>query len=119
MLGYEVESVYDGAAALQAYKAALGEGSPYDMVIVDLTVPGGMGGQEAVGKLHEIDPRACVLVSSGYAHDPVMAHYADYGFAGKLAKPMDIRKLAETVKRVLEEGAKLDKDSKTDTEKAE
>ncbi len=100
-LGYEVQGVYDGAAAIEAYKAAIDEGLPYDLVIMDLTIPGGMGGQEAIGKLLAIDPQARVLVSSGYAHDPVMAHYAEYGFAGAMAKPVTIRQLAQTIKGVL------------------
>ena len=68
---------------------------------MDLTIPGGMGGKEAVGKLHEIDPQAHVLVSSGYADDPVMAQYANYGFAGKIAKPVDMEQLAAAIKGVL------------------
>ena len=98
VLGYDVESVYDGDEALQVYNASLDEGKPYDVVIMDLTIPGGMGGEEAVKKLHEINPQARVIVSSGYANDPVMANFADYGFAGKVAKPVDIKELAETIK---------------------
>ena len=101
VMGYEVESVSDGAAALQAYQAAVESEKPFDLVIMDLTIPGGMGGRKAVGKLHEIDPQARVLVSSGYAHDPVMAHYEEYGFAGKITKPVAMQELGETVKRVL------------------
>ena len=102
LLGYEVESVYDGEAALQAYKEALESAKPFHIVIMDLTIPGGMGGKEAVGKLLEIDPRARVLVSSGYSQDPVMANYADYGFAGRVTKPVAIQELANTVKNVLD-----------------
>ena len=101
-LGYQVESVYDGDEALQVYKASLETESPYDVVITDLTIPGGMGGKEAVTRLHEIDPQACVIVSSGYANDPVMANFADYGFADRLTKPVGIQELAKTLKRVLE-----------------
>jgi CheY-like chemotaxis protein len=104
MLGYEVESVYDGEEALQAYKVSLDEGKTYDIVIIDLTIPGGMGGQEAIGRFLETDPKARVIVSSGYVHDPAMDRYAEYGFAGKIEKPVSMRVLAETVKRVLEEG---------------
>jgi PAS domain S-box-containing protein len=102
-LGYEMESVYDGQEVLQAYQAAVKKGAPYDAVIMDLTIPGAMGGQEAVGKLHEIDPKARVIVSSGYADDPVMTHFAEYGFAGAIKKPMDMQILAETVKGVLKQ----------------
>jgi two-component system, cell cycle sensor histidine kinase and response regulator CckA len=100
-LGYEVEVVYDGAAALQAYQAARETTRPFDGVIMDLTIPGGMGGQEAVGKLHEMDPKARVIVSSGYANDPILTQFSEYGFAGKVRKPVNIQELAETVKRVL------------------
>ena len=89
-LGYDVKSVYAGNKALQAYKASLDKDEPYDVVIMDLTVPRGMGGKEAVAKLHEVDPQARAIVSSGYANDPVMANYADYGFAGRIEKPVDI-----------------------------
>ena len=68
---------------------------------MDLTIPGGMGGKEAVKKLLEINPQAQVIVSSGYSNDPVMANYADYGFAGRAAKPVDIEELADAVKRIL------------------
>jgi len=98
-LGYDVECVYDGEAALRVYGHALRGRHPYSAVILDLTIPGAMGGRETVGKLHEIDPDARVIVSSGYAHDPVMAHYKEHGFVGAVAKPVDIRELAEMVKK--------------------
>lgn len=104
-MGYEVEKVFDGEAAIQAYRAALEMKSPYDLVIMDLTIPGGMGGREAVGKLLALDSRARVLVSSGYANDPVMANYAAYGFVGKIAKPVVVTVLAETMRKVLQERA--------------
>jgi PAS domain S-box-containing protein len=100
-LGYDVESVYDGDEAIQIYKAVLESEAPFDIVIMDLTIPGGMGGKKAVNKLREIDPHARVIVSSGYANDPVMANFAEYGFAGRVVKPVDIEELADTVKRVL------------------
>ena len=71
---------------------------------MDLTIPGGMGGQEAVGKLHEIDPKVRVIVSSGYANDPVMTQFTEYGFVGTVKKPIGMQELAETVKRVLANG---------------
>ena len=118
LLGYEVESVYDGEDALQAYKAALETDTSFDIVIMDLTIPGAMGGQEAVGKLLEIDPQAKVLVSSGYADDPVMTHFAESGFAGQVTKPVDMQELADTVKRVLAPRVELDTEIKADIEGA-
>jgi two-component system, cell cycle sensor histidine kinase and response regulator CckA len=91
----------DEGAALRVYKSAIQDGNPFDLVILYLTVPGAMGGREAVVKLHEIDPAARVIVSSGYAHDPAMASCEEYGFSGAVAKPVDIGKLAEMVQRVL------------------
>lgn len=103
VLGYEVESVYDGHEALTRYGDALEADRPFDVVIMDLTVPGGMGGKEAIGRLLEMDSRARVLVSSGYANDPVMADYAGHGFSGRVGKPVDVDELAATVSRVLSE----------------
>ena len=110
-LGYEVVSAYNGNEALPAYRAALDRGTPFDIVIMDLTIPGTMGGKEAVGQLLEIDPEARVLVSSGYSNDPVMANYAAYGFCGRLSKPVGMEELADTVERVLakKEGAEASK----------
>ena len=102
-LGYEVDSVYDGGEALHAYKASLEAGSPYALIILDLTIPGGMGGKETMISLREMHPEARVVVSSGYAHDPVMAHYGDYGFCDRIGKPVNIAALANVVRRVLRE----------------
>ncbi|MGA1876187.1 MAG: response regulator, partial [bacterium] len=93
-LGYMVECVADGAAAVEAFTRANESGRPFDAVILDLTVPGGMGGQEALEKIHEIDPKAKVIVSSGYADDPVLADYRRYGFSGAVAKPYEISELS-------------------------
>ena len=98
-LGYTVTPAKDGDEALQAYEAALAAGNPYELVIMDLTIPGGMGGKAAVKKLHEIDPDARVIVSSGYSNDPVMANPDDFGFMGIVKKPIDLDELAEVVRR--------------------
>ena len=100
-LGYDVEIAIHGDEALQAYRAALEIEKPYDVVIMDLTIPGGMGGEEAVEKLHAIDPGARVIVSSGYSNDPVMANYADYGFCGMLRKPAGLDDLLDAVQNAL------------------
>lgn len=102
-LGYELASVRHGEEAIQAYKAALETGDPFDLVIMDLTIPGGMGGKEAVVKLREIDPQARVIVASGYSHDPVMANYADHGFCGVVEKPVDLPALVDTLRRILDQ----------------
>ena len=76
-------------------------GSPYLAVIMDITIPGGMGGKEAIKYLKEIDPQVKAIVSSGYANDPVMAQYKDYGFAGVLAKPYTLEALEDVLMTVL------------------
>ena len=78
-LGYEVRGVFDGVEAITAYNVSLEAGAPYDVVIMDLTVPGSMGGKEAVSQVRKLHAEARVIVSSGYSNDPVMAHYKDYG----------------------------------------
>ena len=101
LFGYQVHSAYNGEEALASYQAATAQ--PFDLAIMDLTIPGGSGGKETVEKLLAIDPQARVLVASGYANDPVMANYAEYGFVGAISKPVDIHELAETIKRILED----------------
>jgi signal transduction histidine kinase/CheY-like chemotaxis protein len=102
-MGFAVTAVRDGAAALSEYAAASAAGRPFDLVILDLTVPGGMGGAEAMEKLRGIDPQVRAIVSSGYSSDPVMANYRAHGFCGRVPKPYAANDLAETVSRVLTE----------------
>jgi PAS domain S-box-containing protein len=97
LAGYEVEATADGAEAVENYRQAMTQNNPYSAVIMDLTVPGGMGGKEAVVKLLEIDPDASVIVSSGYATDPIMSEYKKYGFSAVIAKPYSIKQLQETL----------------------
>ena len=100
-LGYEVALSSDGEEALQAYRAAMEAGDRYDLVIMDLTIPGGMGGRETVNRLHQIDPDARVVVASGYSNDPVMADPEGHGFVGIVKKPVDLDELAKTVKEAM------------------
>jgi len=102
VLGCEAVMAEDGSAALVLYRQALAAGRPFDLVIMDLTVPqGGMGGEEAVRRLLLIDPQARVIVSSGYAQDPAMVNYAEYGFCGALAKPYSLQKLAGVLREFI------------------
>lgn len=101
-LGYSFVACRDGAEAAAAYKKAMDEGRPFDAVILDLTVPGGMGGEEAVGKILELDARAKVFVSSGYSDSAVIADYKAFGFCGVLRKPYDAPELGRKLKAVLE-----------------
>ncbi len=100
-LGYEVETVADGDEAIKKYVEARESGNPFDIVILDITVPGGMGGKQTITRLLEIDPGVKAIVSSGYSNDPVMAMFDKYGFAGVIAKPYQMTELRDVVKRVL------------------
>ena len=102
-LRYEVEVARDGAEALQIYEKARKSRAQFDGVIMDLTIPGGMGGKEAVQKLLLIDPKARAIVSSGYSNDPIMANFREYGFSGFIAKPYRIRDLSEVLHKAIRE----------------
>jgi PAS domain S-box-containing protein len=99
--GYEVATTPDGAAAVAMYEDAHRDGSDFDLVILDLTVPGGMGGQEAVQRMLAIDPKVRAIVASGYGDDPVLAEPRNYGFAASLQKPFHMNELCTLIARVL------------------
>ena len=100
-LGYEVELAEDGAEAVARYKKAQESQQPFDIVILDLIVPGGMGGKEVLEKLLEISPDVQAIVSSGYSNDPIFSDFKRYGFKGVLAKPFDLEGLSESVSKVI------------------
>jgi two-component system, cell cycle sensor histidine kinase and response regulator CckA len=97
LLGYEVEMAKDGSECIERYKAAMESGQPFSVVIMDLTVPGGMGGKVAVQKLLEIDPKIKAIVSSGYSMDPIMFSYKHYGFKGIVPKPYNAVELSKAL----------------------
>lgn len=101
-LGYQVDTAQNGAETIAKYRAALNTPQKYNVVIMDLTIPGEIGGRETLAKLLEIDPEIRAIVSSGYSHDPVMANYREFGFKGVIAKPYRIKEIAPVLKRVLE-----------------
>ena len=100
-LGYEVECVQDGAEALEFYQKAKQSGKCFDAVIMDLTIPGAMGGKKTIEKLNKIDPEAIAIVSSGYSNDPIMSNYQEYGFRGVVTKPYQIKELSWVMQEVL------------------
>ena len=102
-MGLEFESVSDGAEAIKRYKSAKEAGRPFDLVVMDLTIPGGMGGREAISILRQYDPAVRAIVSSGYSSDLAMADFRKHGFMGMVAKPYDISELASVIRGVLAE----------------
>ncbi|MGD9950227.1 MAG: ATP-binding protein [Desulfobulbus sp.] len=100
-LGYEVDTCSDGIEAIARYEQAFAAGQSYAVVLMDLTIPGGLGGKEAAQQILARDPEACLIVSSGYSHDPIMADYRSYGFKGVLAKPYKVGALGQVLAEVL------------------
>lgn len=99
--GHEVEFAKDGRQAIDKYAKALVSGRTYDGVILDLTVPGGMGGKETLEQLQALDPKVKAIVSSGYSDDPIMANFAKYGFSGGVAKPYKASDLIKILDEVI------------------
>jgi PAS domain S-box-containing protein len=100
-LGYEVQIAKDGTEAIALYQREMKNGSPFSAVIMDLTIPGGMGGKEALQALRKFDPSVKAIVSSGYSNDPVMSRYSEHGFSGVVAKPYKISDLGMALKKVM------------------
>jgi len=98
---FSVETSFNGEIALQKYQAALDAGNPFELVIMDLTIPNGMGGMEAIKELIKIDPDVKCVVSSGYADDPIMANYKDYGFKGVISKPFAVGELMASLNQII------------------
>ncbi len=99
--GYEVEFAETGEETIKKYIDEMKKGTPFDLVIIDLTIPGGMGGRETIEKLREIDPFVCAIVSSGYSDTDVMSRYREYGFVGYLHKPYSLSELFSIVNRAI------------------
>lgn len=100
-LGYEAEFAAEGIEAVRMAREAKEAGSPFLAAILDLTIPGGMGGKEAVSKILEIDPEIKAIVSSGYSKDPIMSDFGKYGFSGVIAKPYTVAEFSSVVNSVL------------------
>lgn len=102
-LGLEFVSAADGKEAIERYRSAKDSGRPFDLVVMDLTIPGGMGGKEAISILRQIDPGVRAIVSSGYSSDLAMSDFRKHGFRGMVAKPYDITVLSSVIRDVLNE----------------
>ncbi|MCG6535943.1 MAG: response regulator, partial [Syntrophales bacterium LBB04] len=101
LLGYEVAFAGDGQGAVELYRRAREHGEPFDIVILDLTVRGGMGGNEAIKRLLEIDPNVKTIVSSGFSNNPILLEFEQYGFKGALTKPYRIGELSKTLSKII------------------
>jgi len=100
-LGYRAEFAKNGNEAIDLYRKAKESGKPFDAVILDLTIPGGMGGKETIKSLLGLDPGVKAIVSSGYSNDPIMAEFREYGFEGVITKPYKLTELGEILQSVL------------------
>jgi CheY-like chemotaxis protein len=100
-LGYEVDFALDGAEAIKRYKEAMNSKKPFDAIILDLTVKGGMGGKETIQKLTKIDPNVVAIVCSGYCNDPGITDFGQYGFSGVVTKPYTMSELGKKLNQVV------------------
>ncbi len=101
-LGHEVVLAADGEEAVKLYQESMDAGKLIDLLIMDLTIPGGMGGEIAVREVLSINPKARVIVSSGYSNDPIMAKYNDYGFCAAIVKPYRLKELAGLIGKIID-----------------
>ena len=101
-MGYETVFATDGKKAVELYREAYHSENPFDLVILDLTIPGGMGGTKTIIELLKFDPDVKALVSSGYSNDPIMANYEDYGFCGVVPKPYTKAQLSEVLNKLFD-----------------
>ncbi|MCP4672444.1 MAG: transporter substrate-binding domain-containing protein [Desulfobacula sp.] len=100
-IGCESILVKDGENALNTYTDFFNQGTPFDLVIMDLTIPGGMGGVKAAKKIHQLNPNAKIIVASGYSNDSVISRYKDYGFCASISKPYGMDDLVRTINSVI------------------
>lgn len=99
--GYQVEFATDGAEAVDLYRNAMEAQEPFDALVPDLTIPGGMGGKEALAVLAKVDPKVKAVVTSGYSNDPIMADFTRYGFSAALGKPFKVAELSQILHDIL------------------
>ncbi len=102
-LGYSVHTANEGERAIDLYMKARASFSPYDVVVLDLHFPNGMGGEETIKRLLSIDPNVRAIISSGLLNNVVMKNFRTYGFIGVLPKPYDINELDDTLRRLIKQ----------------
>jgi len=101
-LGYDVSFARDGAEALDLYTKEKAAGHPFDIVILDLSIPNGIGGKDAIGHIRAFDPAVKAIVSTGYTNDPVVQNFEQYGFSGILSKPYKINDLKTVLEQLMQ-----------------
>ncbi len=102
-LGYQAVTAVNGHEAISLYKAAAANSAPFAAVVMDLTIPGGMGGKDTAQQILSFDPHACLIVSSGYSNDPIVSEFGSYGFKGAISKPYRIKELGQLLSTLLED----------------
>jgi signal transduction histidine kinase/CheY-like chemotaxis protein len=107
-LGYDVTTCASGDEAVELYKNSIESGSPFLAVIMDLTIPGGLGGKQAAKQIHSLFPNARLIVSSGYSNDPIMSNYQEYGFSSAIAKPYNVGEVEQVLSSFIKEGEHFD-----------
>jgi len=100
-LNYDVMSAKDGLTAIDLYKKEKATGAPFDIVILDLSVPNGLGGKETIEHLRNFDPAVKAVISSGYTNDPVVQDFSHYGFSERLTKPYNIKDMKNLLENVI------------------
>ncbi|MHA2090740.1 MAG: hybrid sensor histidine kinase/response regulator [Candidatus Kariarchaeaceae archaeon] len=99
--GFSVDSAHNGQECIDLYRKSIENGSKYEFLVMDLVIPGGMGGKETIAILRDINPDIVAIVSSGYSTDPILANYQDYGFTAVLNKPYTISEVIDTINSIL------------------
>ena len=101
-LGYDADIARDGAEALDLYKKEKSAGHSFDIVILDLSIPDGMGGKDAMAQLRAFDPAVKAIVSTGYTNDPAVQNFEQYGFSGTLSKPYKINDMKNILEQLMQ-----------------
>ena len=101
LMGYEVTTAQNGEETIGFYRQAIELRKAFDAVILDLAIPGGLGGKEVVRELLAIDPHVKAIISSGYLNDPVVRDYKRHGFLGMLTKPYEANELDDKLQNII------------------